>query len=96
MLGSAAWCRGSDSYGVADGDASGEASASVFFLVDDFFLVVVDFLLAGAAVDDFFVADAVVLVVVIDSFLLAHDDIKKPTATKATMEQIRDCFIGYG
>jgi hypothetical protein len=51
-------------------------------------------------VDLFLVVDAVselvVLVVVIDSFLLAHDDIKKPTATRAVMEQIRDCFIGCG
>jgi hypothetical protein len=65
---------------------------SVFFLVDDFLVVVLDFLLA--IVVDFF-AGAVV-VVVIDSFLLAHDDIKKPTATRAAMEQIRDCFIGFG
>ncbi len=72
---------------------------SVFFLVEDFFVVVVDFFVAGV-VDLFLVVDAVselvVLVVVIDSFLLAHDDIKKPTATRAVMEQIRDCFIGCG
>ena len=72
---------------------------SVFFLVEDFLVVVVDFFVAGA-VDFFLVVDAVselvVLVVVIDSFLLAHDDIKKPTATRAVMEQIRDCFIGCG
>jgi hypothetical protein len=66
--------------------------------VEDFFLVVVDFFVAGA-VDFFVVVDAVellVLVVVIVSFLLAHDDIKNPTATRAVMEQIRDCFIGCG
>lgn len=72
---------------------------SVFFLVEDFFVVGVDFFVAGV-VDLFLVVDAVselvVLVVVIDSFLLAHDDIKKPTATRAVMEQIRDCFIGCG
>jgi hypothetical protein len=72
---------------------------SVFFLVEAFFVVVVDFFVAGV-VDLFLVVDAVaelvVLVVVIDSFLLAHDDIKKPTATRAVMEQIRDCFIGCG
>jgi len=58
-------------------------------LVEAFFVVVVDFFVAGA-VDLFLVVDAVselvVLVVVIDSFLLAHDDIKKPTATRAVME----------
>lgn len=83
VSGSAAWSRDSRSYGVADGAAAGEASVS-FFLVDDFFVVV--FLAAGA----------VVVVVTIDSFLLAHDDMKKPTATRAAMEQIRDCFIGCG
>ena len=99
MLCSAAWCREPGSYGVADGEADGDASVSVFFLVEDFFVVVVDFFVAGA-VDFFLVVDAVSelleLVVVIDSFLLAHDDIKKPTATRAVMEQIRDCFIGCG
>ena len=65
---------------------------SVFFLVDDFLVVVLDFLLA--IVVDFF--SGAVVVVVIDSFLLAHVDIKKPTATRAAMEQIRDCFIGCG
>ena len=45
---------------------------------------------------DFFVAGAVVVVVVIDSFLLAHDDIKKPTMSRAAMEQITDCFISCG
>ena len=64
--------------------------------MDDFFLVVVDFLVAGAVVLDFFVLVALVLLVVIDSVLLAHDDIKEPTATRAAMEQISDCFIGYG
>ena len=65
-------------------------------MVEAFFVVVVDFFVAGA-VDLFLVVDAVSeLVVVIDSFLLAHDDIKKPTATRAVMEQIRDCFIGCG
>ena len=47
-------------------------------------------------VEDIFVAGAVVVVVVIDSFSLAHDDIKKPTVTRAAMEQIKDCFIGCG
>ena len=47
-------------------------------------------------VEDIFVAGAVVVVVVIDSFSLAHDDIKKPTVTRAAMEQIQDCFIGCG
>jgi hypothetical protein len=90
MLCSAAECREPGSYGVADGDAAGEtdgeAPVSVFFLVDDFLVVVVDFMVAGA----------VVVVVVTDSFLLAHDDIMKPTATRAAMEQIKDCFIGCG
>ena len=69
---------------------------SIFFLDDDFFLVMVDFFVAGALVLDFFVAVALVFVVVIDSVLLAHDDINKPTATRAAMEQISDCFIGCG
>ena len=94
MLCIAAWRREPGRYGVAAGEAEGAASVSIFFLDDAFFLVVVDFL-AGAVLD-FFVAVALVLVVVIDSFLLAHDDIKEPTATKAAMEQIRDCFIGCG
>lgn len=68
-------------------------------MVEDFFVVVADFFVAGA-VDFFLVVDAVSelleLVVVIDSFLLAQDDIKKPTATRAVMEQIRDGFIGCG
>ena len=55
---------------------------SVFFLV----VVVVDFLVTGA----------VVVVVVMDSLSLAHDDIRKPTVTRAATEQIRDCFIGCG
>ena len=58
--------------------------------------MVVDF--AGAV--DFFLVVAAVelveLVVVTDSFLLAHDDMKKPMATRAVMEQITDCFIGCG
>jgi hypothetical protein len=98
---SAAYGREPGSYGVADGDAAGEgdASASVFFLVEDFF-VVVDFFVAGAVVVDFFlVVDAaselVVLVVVIDSFLLAHDVIK-PTAARTAMDVISDCFISCG
>jgi hypothetical protein len=92
---SAARGRESDSYGVADGEADG-AALSVF-LVEDF-LVVVDFFVAGA-VDFFFVVVAAVellVVVVAASFLFAQDDIKKLTATKATTEQIRDCFIGCG
>ena len=64
--------------------------------MDDFFFVVVDFLVAGAVVLDFFVAAALVLLVVIDSVLLAHDDMSKPTVTRAAMEQISDCFIGCG
>jgi hypothetical protein len=61
-----------------------------FFLVEDFFMA--DFFVTGAV--DFLVVEAVEeLVVVIDSFLLAQDDIKKPTATRAVMEQIRDCFM---
>jgi hypothetical protein len=60
-------------------------------VVDFFVAGVVDFFLVVAAV-----SELVVLVVVIDSFLLAHDDIKKPTATRAVTEQIRDCFIGCG
>ena len=75
------------SYGVGDG----EASVSFFFL-EDFF--VVDFFVVCAVVLDFFVVAALALLVVIDSVLLAHDDIKTPTATRAAMEQIRDCFIG--
>ena len=67
--------------------------------MEDFFLVVVDFFVAGA-VDFFVVVDAAVELLVLDvvivSFLLAHDDIKNPTATRAVMEQIRDCFIGCG
>lgn len=56
--------------------------------------MVVDFFVAGV-VDFFFVVSVLAeLVVVIDSFLLAHEDIKKPTATRAVIEQIRDCFIG--
>jgi len=62
--------------------------------LDDFF--VVDFFVVCAVVLDFFVVCALALVVVIDSVLLAHDDIKQPTATRAAMEQIRDCFIGCG
>jgi hypothetical protein len=85
------------SYGVAAGEADGDASVSVFFLVEVFFLVVVDFFVAGA-VDFFFVVDAVSeldeLLVVIDSFLLAHDAIKA-AAARTAMEQISDCFIGY-
>ena len=98
MLCSAAYGREPGSYGVAAGEADGDASVSVFFLVEVFFLVVVDFFVAGA-VDFFLVVDAVseldVLLVVIDSFLLAHDAIK-PTAARTAMEQISDCFIGCG
>jgi hypothetical protein len=64
--------------------------------LDDFFLVVVDFFVVAAVVLDFFVVAALVLLVVIDSVLLAHDDTNKPTAARAAMEQISDCFIGYG
>ena len=94
---SAAYGREPGSYGVAAGEADGDASVSVFFLVEVFFLVVVDFFVAGA-VDFFLVVDAVselVLLVVIVSFLLAHDAIK-PTAARTAMEQISDCFIGCG
>lgn len=74
--------RDPGSYGVADGDADVAGEAPVSF----FFVVVVAFLVAGAVVG----------VVIIDSFWLEHDDIKKPTATRAAMEQIRDCFIRCG
>jgi hypothetical protein len=75
---------------VAEGEADGEAPASVFFVV------VVDFFVAGAVVADFFVVAAVeldvVLVVVMDSFLLLHDVIK-PRAARTATDVISDCFI---
>jgi hypothetical protein len=85
---------------VAEGEADGEAPASVFFLVEVFFVVVVDFFVAGAVVADFFVVAAVelddVLVVVMDSFLLLLHDVIKPTAARTAMDVISDCFISGG
>lgn len=88
----AACCREPGSYGAGVGDAAGE----LVFFVEDFLVVVADFF-AGAV--DFLVVAAVELVelvVVTDSFLLAHDDMRKPMATRAAIGQITDCFIGCG
>lgn len=105
MLCPAAWCREPGSYGVADGDADGEAdeaaSVSLFFLVEVFLVVVAAFFVVVSffAAVSFFVVAAVeldvVLVVVMDSFLLAHDVIK-PTTARTAMDVISDCFISCG
>ena len=54
-----------------------------FFVVDFFVLLMLDFL-----------AGAVVLAAVVVSFWLAQEETKKPTATKAVIVQISECFIG--
>jgi hypothetical protein len=88
-------------YGVADGEADGEASTSVFFLVELFLVVVADFfvLVSFFAPVSFFVVAAVeldvALVVVIDSFLFAHDVIK-PTTARIAVDVISNFFIRCG
>jgi hypothetical protein len=84
-------------YGVADGDAAGEASVSAFFLVEGFLVVVAAFLVVVSffAAVSFFVVAAVELDVVIVSFLLAHEVIK-PTTARTAIDVISDCFISCG
>jgi hypothetical protein len=101
--------RDPENYGVADGDGEGDSSvvAAFFFLgagdvseVLVFFSVEVFFLVDAAVVPepvDFFVVevDAAVVVDAASSFFCAQE-ITRPAATRAMIQDRTDFFIGGG